>query len=196
MQCFYVVRWIMNNIENTYANYEEIVSEFKREVIQSRFEQIYEEMKAFIKRMRMEDEAKINAEILMQSLLDYFSDVYRLKKYQKISHTNGIKIKAYETFWLVQRKPIQLTADELNDDRNIYINEKFALSRLISYLLGDRVNMPIVEEKQKAFQNFLDTLYYYLKFRRCDPQSIELMILAFKAGQLLGDEKTEEKPRG
>lgn len=30
MQCFYVVRWIMNNIENTYANYEEIVSEFKR----------------------------------------------------------------------------------------------------------------------------------------------------------------------
>ena len=56
----------MNNIENTYANYEEIVSEFKREVIQSRFEQIYEEMKAFIKRMGMEDEAKINAEILMQ----------------------------------------------------------------------------------------------------------------------------------
>ena len=34
----------MNNIENTYANYEEIVSEFKREVIQSRFEQIYEDL--------------------------------------------------------------------------------------------------------------------------------------------------------
>lgn len=185
----------MNNIENTYINYEEIVSEFKPEVIQSRFEQIYEEMKAFIRRMGLEEIAKINAEILMQALLDYFSDVYRLKKYQKISHTNGIKIKAYETFWIVHRKPIQLTADELEDDKNIYINEKFVLSRLVSYLLGDRVNMPIIEEKQKAFQSFLDTLYYYLKFRRCDPQSIELMILAFKAGQLLGDGKAESNSR-
>ena len=34
-------------------------------------------------------------------------------------------------------------------------------------------------------ENFLDTLFYYLKFRKCDAQSMELMLLAFKAGQLV-----------
>lgn len=35
------------------------------------------------------------------------------------------------------------------------------------------------------FGNFLDALYYYLKFRKCDAQSMELMLLAFKAGQIV-----------
>lgn len=181
----------MKNIENTYVNYEEIIQEFGQETVQSRFEQIFEEMKAFIRSQKLQEIVRIDDIVLMQALLDYFSDVCRLKNYQKIKHINGIKIKAYETFWLIQRKPIQLVSDKMEDDRMIYVNEKFVLSRLVSYLLEDESNKPIVGEKQKAFQNFLDTLYYYLKFRRCDPQSIELMILAFKAGQLMGDGKLE-----
>lgn len=175
----------MNNIENTYINYEEIVKEFSEEVIRSRFEQIYEEMQSFIREQKLQAEVCINDVILMQAILDYFSDVARLKLYQNIRHINSIKIKAYETFWLVQRKPIQVVAEKLEDDRNIYVNEKFVLSRLVCYLLGDEIDKPIMEENQKAFQNFLDTLYYYLKFRRCDPQAIELLILAFKAGQVI-----------
>lgn len=178
----------MKNIENTYVNYSELVMEFGEGTIKDRFEQIYEEMQSFIRVYKLEAIAQVNQVILMQALLDYFSDIYRLKMYQEIEYVNGIKIKAYETFWLVQRKAIQLTTNDLEDDRMIYINEKFVLSRLVSYLLGDDINKPIVGEKQKAFQNFLDTLYYYLKFRRCDSQTIELMVLAFKAGQLIGDE--------
>ena len=45
--------------------------------------------------------------------------------------------------------------------------------------------MPLVGNKSTVFKNFLDTLYYYLKFRRCDAQSIELMLLAFKAGRIM-----------
>ena len=55
-------------------------------------------------------------------------------------------------------------------------------------MLGEHINMPIVGEKATSFKNFLNTFYYYLKFRRCDAQSIELMLLAFKAGQLLFDQ--------
>ncbi len=177
----------MENIENTYVNYDEIVVEFGEDTIKGRFEQIYEEMQAFIRVYKLETIAQVNQMILMQALMDYFSDIYRLKKYQGIEHVNGIKIKSYETFWLVQRKAIQLITNDLEDDRMIYINEKFVLSRLVSYLLGDDISKPIVGEKQKAFQNFLDTLYYYLKFRRCDSQTIELLVLAFKAGQLICD---------
>jgi hypothetical protein len=52
-------------------------------------------------------------------------------------------------------------------------------------MLGDDINKPIVGENSTMFKNFLDTLYYYLKFRKCDAQSMELMLLAFKAGQLV-----------
>lgn len=176
----------MNNIENSYVKYEDIVKEFGEEVVRSRFDQIYEEIQAFIKSQGLEKTMKVNDVVLMQALLDYFSDVYRLKVYQKIQHINSIKIKAYETFWLIQRKPIQITEDHLEDDRMIYINEKFVLSRLVCYLLEGDLNKPIVGDKQKGFENFLDTLYYYLKFRRCDPQAMELLLLAFKAGRLIG----------
>lgn len=121
---------------------------------------------------------------LTHAVMDYFSDIQRLKDYQKIDHVNEIKIKAYETFWLLKRKPLQLM-NQLDDDRNLYVNEKILLTRLTGFLLEDNINMPIVEEKSVAYRNFLDTLYYYLKFRRCDAQSIELMLLAFKAGQVL-----------
>lgn len=49
----------------------------------------------------------------------------------------------------------------------LYVNEKFLLTRLTSFMLGDDIYKPLVDEKGIAYKNFLDTLYYYLKFRRC-----------------------------
>lgn len=172
----------MNHIENTYVNYDELVAKVKPEVIESRIEQISQEMIDFLKNYGLEEAAYIHEMALTHAIMDYFSDIQRLKDYQKIEHVNEIKIKAYETFWLLKRKPIQLKM-QLEDDRILYVNEKFLLTRLTSFMLGEEIYRPIVGEKSIAFKNYLDTLYYYLKFRRCDAQSIELMLLAFKAGQ-------------
>lgn len=175
----------MNNIENTYINYDELVKAVGGEdKIKSRIEQISQQMLDFLKVNRLEEIAYIHEMALTHAVMDYFSDIQRLKDYQKIEHVNEIKIKAYETFWLLKRKPLQLVG-QIDDDRYLYVNEKFLLTRLTSFMLGDNINVPIVEEKRIAFTNFLDTLYYYLKFRRCDAQSIELMLLAFKAGQIV-----------
>lgn len=174
----------MNNIENTYVRYDDLVSAVGEKVIEDRILQISKEMLAFIKENNLDDVAYIHQMALTHAIMDYFSDVQRLKDYQKIEHINEIKIKAYETFWLLKRKPIQLKG-QIEDDKFLYVNEKFLLTRLVSFMLGNEINMPLVGEKSKAFKNFLDTLYYYLKFRRCDAQSIELMLLAFKAGQLI-----------
>lgn len=84
----------------------------------------------------LDEVAYIHEMALTHAIMDYFSDIQRLKDYQKIEHVNEI-------------------------------------------------NKPIIEEKSIAFKNFLDTLYYYLKFRRCDAQSIELMLLAFQAGKIV-----------
>ena len=145
----------MINIENTYISYEELVNKIGEEIIQNRLMQLDQEMKEFLNVNNLNDIAYVNQMALSHAVMDYFSDIQRLKEYQKIEH----------------------------------VNEKFLLTRLTSYMLQDDINMPILSEKKKAFKNYLDTLYYYLKFRRCDAQSIELMLLAFKAGRLIGKEK-------
>lgn len=179
----------MNNIENTYVKYDELVSAVGEEVIESRIRQISQEMIDFLTENDLNEVAYVHEMSLTHAVMDYFSDVQRLKDYQRIEHVNEIKIKAYETFWLLKRKPIQLKV-QIEDDRLLYVNEKFLLTRLTSFMLGEHINMPIVGEKATAFKNFLNTFYYYLKFRRCDAQSIELMLLAFKAGQLLFEQES------
>lgn len=174
----------MVNIENTYINYETLVSNIGEEIISNRIAQISQEMKDFLDINKLQDIAKLNDIALVHAVLDYFSDIQRLKDYQHIEHINEYKIKAYETFWLLQRKPLQITA-QLEDDKWLYINEKFLLSRLTSFMLKDNINTPLVGNRKKAFKNFLDTLYYYLKFRRSDAQALELMLLAFDAGRLM-----------
>lgn len=177
----------MNNIENTYVKYDDLVSAVGEEVIESRIWQISREMLDFLRANDLEQIAYVHQMALAHAVMDYFSDIQRLKDYQKIEHINEIKIKAYETFWLLKRKPIQLK-EQLEDDRLLYVNEKFLMTRLTSFMLGDEINRPIVGEKGVSFKNFLNTLYYYLKFRRCDAQSIELMLLAFQAGRLVFSE--------
>ncbi len=179
----------MNNIENTYIKYDQLISALGGEdIVRSRIQQISQEMIEFLKVNQLEDIAYIHEMALSHAIMDYFSDIQRLKDYQQIEHVNEIKIKAYETFWLLKRKPLQLSR-QIDDDRFLYVNEKFLLTRLTSFMLGDNINMPIVGEKSVAFKNFLDTLYYYLKFRKCDAQSIELMLLAFNAGQIMFSNK-------
>ena len=174
----------MNNIENTYVKYDELVQKFTEKVIKSRLNQISEEMLDFLRTYNLTEVAYINEMALSHAIMDYFSDVSRLKEYQDIEKINNIKIKAYETFWLLQRKPLQLKC-QLEDDKYLYVNEKFLLTRLASFMLGEDINKPLIDEKGIAWTNFLNTLYYYMKFRRCDAQSIELMLLAFKAGQMM-----------
>lgn len=171
----------MRHIENTYISYDELIAAVDADVIESRIRQISQEMVDFLEIRGLSEVAYIHEMALAHAVMDYFSDIQRLKDYQKINHINEIKIKAYETFWLLQRKPIQLK-EQLEDDRMLYVNEKFLLTRLTSFMLGKDFNMPLVDEKGTAFKNYLDTLYYYLKFRRCDAQAIELMLLAFQAG--------------
>lgn len=178
----------MNNIENTYASYDELLAVVKKDVIESRIRQISQEMLEFLKSRELLEVAYVHEMALIHAVMDYFSDIQRLKDYQKIEHVNELKIKAYETFWLLQRKPIQLK-EQLEDDRMLYVNEKFLLTRLTSFMLGNDIYKPLVDEKGIAYRNFLDTLYYYLKFRRCDAQAIELMLLAFRAGATIYEEK-------
>lgn len=174
----------MRNIENTYVKYDKLVEEIGEDVIKNRLMQLQYEMQEFLNSNGLTDMVFIQEMALNHAVMDYFSDIQRLKEYHEIEHANEIKIKAYETYWLLKRKPLQLK-EQLEDDKWLYVNEKFLLTRLASFMLGEKINIPLNGEKKTVLMNFFDTLYYYLKFRKTDAQSLELMLLGFMAGMAM-----------
>ena len=175
----------MNSIESMYLNYSGLLEEFSEDVIRSRYAFLYKEFMEFLKSQKLESEVRLDEVLLMHAVLDYFSDVSRLKKFHHIHHINETKVIAYETFWLLRRKPLQVVTQR-QDDFLAFINEKFVFSRLAAFLVGNRKDQVLREQDKKAFMNYLDTLYYFLKYRQYDPKMLELMLLGFRAGEIWG----------
>lgn len=181
----------MNNIENIYTNYDSIVDEFTEEKIRSRYENLYKEMRLFLSDYSLEDNLQVEEMALTHAVLDYFTDVSRLKKLHGIKNVNDIKVCAYENFWLLRRHPLQIISNPQSEEKVIFANEKFVFSRIAKYLMGNNIGVSIHPEKRKSILNYFDTLYYYLKFRNYDAQMLEMLILSFQAGKLVGEnEKT------
>jgi len=85
---------------------------------------------------------------------------------------------------LLRRKPIIVKDSSLEE--LVYINEKFIHSIITSYILDDNFNIDIKDSSIKPFISYCDTLLYYLKYRSCTPQVLEMIILSFQAGKLYG----------
>ncbi len=179
----------MKNIESLYLNYGELLEEFGEDVIASRYAFLWKECEDFLRSMDLFEQVQINEVMMMHAVLDYFSDVSRLKKFHHIHHINEIKVMAYESFWLLRRKPLQVTAGGQQDDLLAFVNEKFVFSRIAAFLVKEQKSLVLKGEDKKAFLNYLDTLYYYLKYRQYDPLMLELMILGYKAGEIWGKQE-------
>ena len=175
----------MNHIESMYLSYSGLLEEFSEDVIRSRYAFLYKECMEFLKSQKLESEVRLDELLLMHVGLYYFSDGSRLKKFHHIHHINETKVIAYETFWLLRRKPLQVVTQR-QDDFLAFINEKFVFSRLAAFLVGNRKDQVLREQDKKAFMNYLDTLYYFLKYRQYDPKMLELMLLGFRAGEIWG----------
>lgn len=173
----------MDKISILYDDYSDIVSEFGENRIQERFQNLCVAYKKFIEERNLEKYIKLNSYTLMHAVLDYFTDISRLKKFHKINRTNSFKIIAYEISWLIRRKPLQILEDE--KEELVYINEKFILSYIMSYfeqLVGNGFYDKLDERNQNAIDGYIESLYYYLKYRNCNSQALELALLSFGAG--------------
>ncbi len=67
----------------------------------------------------------------------------------------------------------------------VYINEKFILSYAFNFITESKKSIryqELNEVKKQCFNGFIESFYYHLKFRNCDPQVLELAMLSFEAG--------------
>ncbi|MCM1438521.1 MAG: hypothetical protein NC131_04845 [Roseburia sp.] len=181
----------MINIENIYTDYKDIVNEFTEDSIKGTLTTLMNEIETFAKSLGITDVVHVDDVILTHAVLDYYSDVSRLKRFHNIATVNKIKKIAYESYWFLRRKPIQVNNKaNVQNDKLAFVNEKFVYSRIASFLISNsEVKEFHVEAKAVMFRKYLDSFYYYLKYRNYDPQIFELLIMSFEAGIVMGSQK-------
>ena len=162
-----------------HGNYAFLIKEFTAETIERRFEAIYDFISAYIESNNLQDEVTISLDLLNNVVIDYFSDIYRIKEFQDIELTNLPKIYAYTSYWLLRRKVIQLKIEDSND-RLSFVNEEMVATYIFSFLT--ETNVFIVDSQQDKFTEFQKNLLYTFIYRTYSPQTIESLIYAFQAG--------------
>lgn len=161
-------------------DYSNLLKKFGLEEFKSRFNDIKNSADAFIKQAGFENNVYCNERILSQMLLDYYSDIDRLKEFHNIERVRPEKIFAYTISWIIRRKPLQYSNNS-KEEKDIFINERFAVYILLNDCMCSG-NMLVPPDYQKNLDEYIDLLLYHFKYRRCDPQTIELAISSFKMG--------------
>ncbi|KAA6344980.1 hypothetical protein EZS27_007405 [termite gut metagenome] len=162
-------------------NYDFLVKEFGEEKIKKRYEYLYSKMEEFVKTLEYKD-VQINVSILNQVLLDYFTDIYRTKEFHDIKKVNKRKIVAYQTYWILRRKPLQIM--RTTSSKDIFINERFVMSYLTQEFLVPAINVPLADKNvELKLKDFLKHLFYHLKYRYIDQQYLELILYSYDIGR-------------
>lgn len=80
-----------------------VVRYFGEDVIKDRFKYMYDKMTEYINVRKLNATLVINTSILHQMIMNYFTDVYRLKEFHHIANINKTKINAYELYLLLRK---------------------------------------------------------------------------------------------
>ena len=78
-------------------DYSELVDSFGQEKIEARYVTLYEYLESFIKRNKYDKNVVIANSVLNQAVVDYFTDIYRLKEFHKILAVR-INLLPYRTY--------------------------------------------------------------------------------------------------
>lgn len=172
----------MQDINSEFVIADKMLEEFANKTPKfiERFESLSKSMQTFIDKSNLSETVHVDPIILGYTLFNYFEDIMRLKEFHHVGHINNIKIVSYTSYWLLRMKPLQA----LNADiKNVYINERFVLSYIMNFLENDTCGK-ILLRKDSGLKSFRETLFYFLKYRAVNAQSLEMMIIAFFAGQV------------
>lgn len=177
-------------------NYVELLRDVGEKEFDSRFAELQRQIDEFlcdagyISQTEKEGCALCNDRVLYHVLLDYYSDIHRLKEFHQIKHTKTDKNIAYLAYWILKRKPIQVT-NAIEEDKDIFINERFVCYIITYECLQAKLKQPISckldEQQAKIYEKYIDLLLYFLKYRECTAQMLELLIETFKMGIVFGE---------
>ncbi|MCM1498533.1 MAG: hypothetical protein NC124_08710 [Clostridium sp.] len=171
-------------MQETLLSYETIVQYFGKETIEDRYKFLFDKMQEYINERELQGSLFISEEILQQVVMDYFADVYRLKEFHKIKNINITKIVAYEVYWILRRKPLQVSCVK-GMAQNVFANEGFATTFIAHECLVPEEKEPLAKSKEEEFLTYLRHINYHLKYRCLDKQCLEAMLYSFEIGKYI-----------
>ena len=164
---------------NNEVTYSMVLEHFGEEKINDRYNFVFSKLEQYIESKKLSDNVRIDKSLLQQVIRDYFTDIYRLKVFHNIVRVNITKIIAYEMYWFLKRKPLQI----INSDKDLpFVNENFA-TIFIAHEFLYKNNEFMTDSGEDKLMAFLDHLSYHFKYRTVDKQNIELMLFAFETGK-------------
>lgn len=161
--------------------YKDVLERFGEEKIISRYEFIFKFCQDFIEAHKYKDSLLLCKYIIDHIVVDYFVDIFRIKPFQEIELVNEPKIYAYLSYWILRHKPIQIK-DDSNSEELVFINEELVSALLQSFLFDNPKVVRHQKSEETVINEFSDLLLYFFKYRNYTAQSIEFMIMAYKAG--------------
>lgn len=171
-------------MQENLLSYDVIANYFGSEKIADRYKYLHEKMQEYIYIRDLQDDLMICSNILHQVVMDYFTDVYRLKEFHQIENINMTKIVAYEVYWILRRKPIQVKVQS-NNTKIVFANEGFCTTFIAHEYLMPEETTPLGPNKEDAFLKYLQHIYYHLKYRCVDKQCLEIMLYSFETGKYI-----------
>ena len=166
---------------------DDILDTFGRDKVVNRFDVLFRELNIFIESNSLTGLVRIDRTLLANVIIDYFSDIKRLKDFHNsIDRTNSEKVIAYTAYWFLRRRPIQVLQDDNQQSikKLSTINERFALQYILNYLSERERGSHILLRTDVGLRNFNKYMLYYLIYRLRDAQSLEMILTAFMAGQI------------
>lgn len=86
-------------------HYQFLLNYFPADTIFLRFKMLWTEIVKIVKAHHLEKAVIIDEESLQMMILDYFTDIARIRHFQQIERANVCKIYGYELYWFVRRHP-------------------------------------------------------------------------------------------
>ena len=165
-------------------SYVEIIEKVSENKLHDKYSEVLAAANRFIEEAGYQGHVECNERILMNLLLDYFADLFRQKDFHGIEWVRTEKTFAYLISWIVRRKPLQFI-HYTDDEKDIFVNERFAAFLMLNECMLCGTKKFIGKENQAKLDEYISLLFYYLKYRECNPQVIELAIESFKMGMLV-----------
>lgn len=160
---------------------EELNESFTDEYIRNAGTLIHELAGQFYVENHLEGKIYFNDDIFSHCLIDILVDLARLKYFHDISRVNYVKFIAYTASWCLKRKPFQMI--EGCDEELIYVNERFALTLLLQAGGCYDANVSYCVEEQEDLVKGIRQIYYHLKYRNTNPQTLELFLIGLENGR-------------
>jgi hypothetical protein len=172
-------------------DYSFLFEKFSREHIQNRLVFLLNQADDFVthfskrieNRLNIKIEHKdyffVNPDIMGEIVLDYFTDIYRIRSFHPIERVNAIKVSAFSTYWVVRKRPIQIVKS-IESDKIIhsswttYINESFGVALLLSLAFDFSTSRGI--DTRDTFLDFTDLALYNFIYREFSSKSLELTL--------------------